>query len=1075
MGSHVERETLHGVVVMDPRFTTETLSTTHSSYTEAGPKPGQPVPVDQVGYAQFEAMGRLSQNTQAELRIQKEGSAVGSAAGGRYVQRVNGGEWSGHLNHNKIDGFEVVDFDAKLFFPDARALQSGAMLAVAEERATIGNYRVVAYRRDPGVSGPGGWSAQIEVAAGFDHTLLCPALLQLPSGRVLCFYMDQITEVAGTLWVLNSVYSDDDGDTWHKAGEGLDGFREDTSTFTVSRLRGVYHQGYITLVLSSGGTTRHLVSADMGASFREVEDLASAQLGDPVVDSVGRVWMVYRDTNTVRYTRKGTPFSKFSDDSVHGTQLGAYTCDGLGWALTAVLDATGYLWVFIRAQASGAITRGTVWGGRFRLSDLQEVRDLWNSDGIGGVYHPIDTGDNDFYLDEFNAVAHEGSLWLVTNWTLPGTTRGEGSLHAVRLGGWSSIDWARQTFGYKSGAPPYASGHIWFGSVEASSVTGITTTSSGTFHELAGSEGSFYRTIGGQLFHTRVGLANGYVGLHRWANRLASAATTAVNRVGIESTWGDGTNRTAVELRMSSTGVQLYDIVAGAVVNDVAGNAVHSLDLSVMTSWLLYHHGQNLLLAYRQPGTAGYVVAYVSTSLTLGASVTTSMFSWGHINAGSSESSYWLWVGNAMDGCPYDPGFTAVSYPEDLEGREMSLYPQWLQDGLLLRAKGSSAHIGDAYLVPTDHEGSIQHLDLMRYPDGSMSWASESDQVEQIIAWEPEGGADTRLLSPSIGVWLDCNFREFYFEAWDGSSWVVLAHVDKSAGLSPPSSPTCWEVVGNWLRAPSGAGQGSQFASMDEQLLVALEVSGVAHAFEPARVKPGVFGASEPAMQLLLEDNAAGDLLTVATAAAVDRGACQIYPRQSLTIIHNVTTPYQAFRLRVPAQATPDGRHMAPRLHIGEFIPAGIAWDWRRRHKKSLNRQTITQRSGARTHIKRGPTRRVVEVGWPGGWDGTQIQGQGPSPDYLAPYAGVEAFGATRDFTMVEQLLERTQGGVLPVVYVATVPPASSSAVEAHTLTSMHLHMLASVSDALNRQVTLGKEWESELVSIDALVLTEEV
>ena len=1075
MGSHVPRDIHQGLVLPDPRFKTENISDALSSFTQKGPSPGQPVPkAGSAGYLQLEALGTISTPQNAEIRCQKEGAAVGGERGGRYAKRAAGdADWDGYLNHNKVCGFETVTYTTGngRRSPDTLRLASEQLLSISANYDDALNTKVSAKTRN---AQTGAWSSEVSVVENLEGSPVLPTVIQLPSGRVYCYYLDKITELGVQYWVLSYSYSDDDGATWAVAGERLAGLRQSSGTWTPNKMRAVYHNGFVTLAISHDSTkTLHLLSADLGSSFEEIEDLSSVHQGDLVVDAAGRVLMSYvNPAGEVLLTRKGTPGSKFADSPVHGTSMGIIVDVSVVQSpLCVVIDSTGYLWIIGRAASAGVITRGMIWAYRFDMLALDNENDRWNSDGLDGVAHPIDTGDNDFYLKEFDADVHDGSIFLITNWVAPGSGAGN-SLHAIRLGGWSSIDWRRQTFGYKSGAPSYNSGLIWFGIADPSAVTGLTETTGGGSTVTVGAEGATIASTAGLRNYLRTG-SSSVPALHMFCVHLETGGDTSSAKVGAESFWGNATNSTGLEIRLGSAGFEVFDIRGAAVINTLAGPATAPADLTVPTVFLVYHFDQQYLVAHRPVNSSKWTTSHKGTALTSAATVSATKFTWGHLQT-SSDRSVWRWVGSAMFGMDFDPRLATATFPQDLQGREFSLYRQWVHEGLMVRARGSSAHVGDEWDIPTHYEGGIGNMDPQRSPDGESYWASVDDSTEEFIAWELEAGLPTRLLSPTMGIFLHTNFRTATVEGYDGSSWTVLGTIDASTGFTPSAGNSKWDMAGNHLVPHADAVDGEQFASMDEGLMAHLTyISGPGTVALHAKAsKAGVWSNGPAGMRLLLDENHLGTLAATKGAGST----AKIVAKKHLTLLHNLVDEYQAIGLRIPAQATPEGYFKIHRVFPGPYSPVGLAWDWRRRHRVVSNREVFQTRSGARRRVKRGENRRTVEVAWPDGWDISQIQGASPSPDYLSPHSSsAEAFAHERDGTFLDQVLERTEGGRLPVVYVASSAPAGSSALEVVTMTSMHQCLFGQIGDAISRQVILGDAVSNEVVTIDALVIQEDV
>ena len=1086
MSNYKDPEYTQGVIVMDDRFSTATLSATHSSYTQAGPSPAQPVAVVRTGYAQPEATGTITTEQNFDFRIQKGGAPLGSNRGGRYAKKATAETlYDGHLNYNKVTGFETISLATTSLqghsWPDTRNLQDGTLLAVSTYASGLGAYTLQARRRDP-VSGV--WSGAVTIRAVQDSASVRPcAVLELPSGRVLAYYFRTVVEAGVTYWTLSLSFSDDGGLTWSLGGDEIPGLKELSTAFDPVKFRAVYHNGFITALITYTPTAgalkiMHLVSSDLGASFTEIETF-TGQYADPIVDRIGRVWAFYTDAtgSAVLYTRKGGPSATFEDEPEHGSTAAAVPVDVTsGASISAVLDDMGYLWIYARSATATGRTHGTVYSFRYDLPDVDEVEDPWQSDPGSLFYHPIATEDGAFSLEDFDAVHHAGAMFLITNFALPNVNNSR-SLSAVKLGGWTSIDWQRQTFGYRSGLTGAVSGRVWFGVATPSLLAGITATQTGTFSEVHVAEGLEIGTFAGSVNkYQTVGTNNGVPCLFTWAMKMRTAGSTGSAQVGVRGTWGDGVNDTRFEMRISSTGFLVRDIRGGVDVMNVNAAAVTPIDLTVMTEFLVYQYGQSLRVCHRAIGARKWITSHSVTTLTTAAGTTPASIIWGHINAAASQST-WAWVASAMDETTHDPKIQSMTLPDDLQGKEMGLYPQWIDNGYRLNFTGSTAFQGDTFTGGTKFAGAIGNADPALSPDGQSAWKGTDDGSINIIAWEPDAGLDTRLLSPTIGLYLDANIKTATLFGYDGAAWVSLAVIDRAVGIMPTTAaPHEYILDGRTLKADPASARGDQFVGTDEDVYAVLTWTGATAgtaAFKAERVKAGVWGSEKPGLQALLADNAAGDLaaLRVGTPATA-----YVYSAKSLTLIHNVNTEYKAFRLTIPAQETPEGFPVIRRLMIGGYLPFGQVWSWGKQHRKTANRITTTTESGARSHRRAGPNRSTVEVSWPDGWEMSQVQGAAPSPDYLsANAASAESWGAYQDATLPEQILERTNGGTLPVVWVGRVDPAAGATVEAVTITAPGLILFGTVGESISRQILVGNEGATELVGVSTMTFTEEV
>ena len=200
-------------------------------------------------------------------------------------------------------------------------------------------------------------------------------------------------------------------------------------------------------------------------------------------------------------------------------------------------------------------------------------------------------------------------MFLITNWGTPNTAQAK-TLSAIKLGGWTSIDWQRQTFGFRSGLTGAVSGRAWFSVATPSLLAGITATQTGTFSETHTSDGMEIGTLIGVNKYQQVGTNSGAPCLFTWTMKTRSAGSAASAKMGVRGTWGDGTNDSRFEMRISSTGFLVRDIRGGSDVLNVDAGTVTAVDLSVMTEFLVYQNGASLKVCHRPQGSRKWITSH---------------------------------------------------------------------------------------------------------------------------------------------------------------------------------------------------------------------------------------------------------------------------------------------------------------------------------------------------------------------------------------------------------------------------------------------------------------------------------
>ena len=143
---------------------------------------------------------------------------------------------------------------------------------------------------------------------------------------------------------------------------------------------------------------------------------------------------------------------------------------------------------------------------------------------------------------------------------------------------------------------------------------------------------------------------------------------------------------------------------------------------------------------------------------------------WGSIASSTSVSS-WAFVGSCCDGWSDTP--TSISEPAQArvtQGRELSLWPQFVVDGQNALLSSIPAMGGESWSISPRYSYGLDNLDPALHPSPRESWHSSSDSDEQIIQWSPD--ALDRPLSGAMGVYLRCpNFLTFYLEYYYDGDW----------------------------------------------------------------------------------------------------------------------------------------------------------------------------------------------------------------------------------------------------------------------------------------------------------------
>jgi hypothetical protein len=177
------------------------------------------------------------------------------------------------------------------------------------------------------------------------------------------------------------------------------------------------------------------------------------------------------------------------------------------------------------------------------------------------------------------------------------------------------------------------------------------------------------------------------------------------------------------------------------------------------------------------------------------------------------------------------------------------------------------------------------------------------------------------------------------------------------------------------------------------------------------------------------------------------------------------TTRYRGLRLVWAATTTADSWLGLGSLHIGRVYPLARP-DWGQQLSRELTRDLEESPTGRVSLVRRGPSRRVVEIDWAEvGADLTDAHRSADGGSYLR--SGPTQKGATRGAHGLElQAIDERY----PVVYLPQLGP---DAALPRMVVRPHEHLYALPAGPPSMQQVLGTWGTDELVTVSALTLRE--
>lgn len=1071
--------TIRGLLLHDPRFGAAYADSTHTTATQAGGTPDQPERTGR-GYADLDAVGWAAPSagySALTVTVAKEGGFSPGPGAGRVTWTDT--QAHGHWPHKVITGFSWLKYEsatATYFQPHAVQLEDGSVLA-AYIRILSGAYSIRAVRRTLEDTS---WGSEVDVGASsqllYDVTnYRCgPSLVALPGGRVVCLYVDRV--VSSGVVCLSMSYSDDKGATWSAGAIACAGTVLSSGAIGIRKFRAVYHNGYITAIITTTAANYHFVSNDLGVSFVLV---ANSQIGYGVelLPFVGANPMaVYADASaaSLRFARKAGAFSDYVTDPTYGTILesnGAVasnvdttTSSTAHVASCIAQDGTAY--VAYRRAYNAVPTPGS------RVSLIRIPANI-NTDAAVGGFHPgllwetgtgLDTADADLFgcgddverMTDLCIVPYRGHLLMLHG--VDATSGKTGSIGCVEMGGWSTLTWGRTTFAEYDDSTRFGRSYLPY--TTATNVAGWTTVGASVIESLV-STGMQLSTAGAANRCWSLDGAGSYatpiVAFVR-VNVTAGGSLTD-NSAAVSLRWSDGAGDLKVTLRLTTTAARLRDENGAANLGtDATGLA------SEMRDWLIYMDGTNCRVWYRTPMGTDWTKTHDVTPTNNGATANVvHKVVWGDINGGTAVTSIWAFVGASLeDGQVADFSGGVGS----LRGREVSLLPVYMQGGIAVRGRGGPFYRGNTYSIPVRYDYPLDALDPAVDGSPRRGWRA-SATTACTINWDM--GKQSALLSPVIGCTLVRPLAQtVYFEAsTDAATWVTLSTIALDSGLSGLTG----SVSGDWLIAGAGTAAGTRTVAADELVggWAILSSGGTTYVRKIAANSEGFWFDPATTAGRKLEIRLEGDVSTLPASPTVS-----IVPPMVTSVVWSVTASYRYWRLRFASlaqDALSPGYLALGKAIIGPVAVFGRQYSRGRVLSLEQNNRMSERPDGARRSNQVGPSRRVVEFQWTVPTDSTDLF-DGANPDYVVAVSGGAVPALRQDLMVVEGILRRQKGSEIPVVYLPSVKYGSGST----KLYNAEHHVYGRItSEVVSRTNVLGNEASTEASTRGAVRIEEEV
>lgn len=1116
MGSDKSKTHYQGLLIEDQRVTIWDSETTAQS---AGPRPGVPQPLNKTGMT-LQSSGTQSPNKDLRVRTQRGGFAEPDGAG--FVWRNGTGEdWRGYDIPGTITHFESLKWSD---------LSAPIKWYVQPHCVTLSNHTVLAafYERDDGEALPfavtvgkrtgSSWSyTRVTETATQPTVNVCefhPALLVLPSGRVLLFHwiQDQSRNEAQ----VRAWYSDDDGVTWAIMQDNI--LAEPVSLdagptgYAVRRMRVAYGAGQILMLchlrsnngsLPAQDVLRQYASADLGNTFDAVTEWDPVENagGWPDIEYTGGHFLCgYIQSQPIAqglctFFKLGNAYSNsasvehvaldfapaFGDFDIASS---TFIVDG-DLALASTTD--GALYVFGRAvntthfssyeeNSACFVYRSDDFGSSWE--PVGQFEGFGGLSGLVGCWYNANTATT--CPTAFAATECEGRIVLVHNWKAsPGAVPSlptEPSLGASYLGGSSNVTLP----GYQRFQTSYRRVNFedtWF-PFDLPSVTPTRwasgwATAGGASEALEGGALIIGGSVSGDRLYACGGLPAGHSALQglivSFSMTLTSGGSMVSDDVAARFVLDDGAASYEIVIRIDVSGAHVVEAASGSILGTIPIDANNGIDV-------LFAMREGQFCTWARPRSSDadrlYQPPVIGTVAPTPPGAGSSVM-WGHLVASASVSA---WHSFQMVTGPYTGLHLAqgIVNPNDLMPHPYSISGTYVDDGVSVRATDGTTIRGDEFSIATRYDYDASNV---LNPNPRKTWRSV-DLTGQAIGLQVSTIGNTSLQSDLIGLALyNCNFPSAALQAYDAttSTWSTLCNIEMNDGMSGLT----YVRDGDSIRpdaAPSAA----------EPLFFAGELEGALWSFgnvSARKIKSHLTGkwsdTGTRMAEIVLNDVDAAD-----PPHHWASGAGSISSRNAVFVIHLQGSRYQGFRLLMtppsgPMPAMADDYFEIGRAIIGPVVLHGDSTSWGRTIESSAGVELQEARDRTTRAKKIAPTRRIIEYGFTDGVDTSNaVNPTGDAdPDFAmaddAATSRAVAFvdAAPWDFDGVFHLLS---GAASQVVYLPRVEKLDPFT-HCEKLVRKHQHALCRITSPVRLESVQGDESDDEVLRVATITLTEDV
>lgn len=1025
-----------------PLFDPEHLSTTDSTYTQAGPTagglatPAAPSGSSAPVRAEIDSTGDQDASVVVEC-LQGGNPGVGQAMriGYRLASEastaVRGWEPPNVLTGSSSPIYGTTVWDSL----DAVVLRNGKLLIGMRDS---GASSLSLYEYDPTTAT---WSAatapttSTSISKGF-------ALAVDSEGYIYAF-----VHALGT-FMYRTKSPDTTADGWTSTKATVSGATGTNS----DKMRLVLHPtgdwSLWSFVNGAPMTVSQWASSDGGSSWTLIaSDTTTYEFaGDVVLMPSGRVGLAVIDGTTAFWYSTGSPYQSVFTAS-DAVQIA--TTSGEIWAC---LSPEGRIWAVRRDSGTGDLSTlysddsGDNWTEM--ASPITNASDTGQIATAGRMVCMLGT----FYL------AHQASDSVGSNDASPVLTR---------LGGWANVVFGPilgaaggvdTSFG--SGTNSSAQAATWFPVSEPDDLTCWTAAGTGGDPaDLMTSAGRLQisTSASSRYFDMTTAPTTARTAAHALAHfRVTTLGSTSLFRCGFSVRLSDGANASELQVWASTTQFVVRDHTSAL--------ATVTIDMSADMQFRVYlERAGYAAVYYRRPYQTTWTLAYETTTMATTASATT-WFRWGHFTASTSVSewsTFWAVAkSNALLPCSR---LANASYQgEPAAGHLLSGLWMPLGEGavgtanqrvLYIRGKDGPGYNGETYTIAPRYAFPIEAIFPTVDPSPRTTWRSTST-AENAIGITIDDTYTTSI-SRNIGLALfGVNFPTAYLEAHNGAGWDSIGTWSGIIGSSLSFTRT-----GNVIRINGGTALG-RYIHRGELVGATVDL-GSSKYRRIARHTEGIWStASGKHVELVLEG--------VDGTEPASGSSMAIWARSGVLVVHALSSLYRRWRLRIPSGSTADGYFEIGTLVLGPLLAFGRQHSWTWTSVSEPNALKTTTRDLVSRVRRLGPARRTWTWSWTELLPQHGLRDATPTPNYLAHTATSEGIANWLDVPwLLQGALEELKSGEVPVVALPTIGDTGAM------VTDPTQFLLGRVDSSIGFENERGDESTGEAGRVSPVALVE--